>query len=90
MSTIQQKQPFWKRYVKSFDGQKYSVMGERNILMMKDLMAKSCNLYQKDLMAHYGCVNAIEFSPCGDFLASGNSNKLAKYMINYFIYDIII
>lgn len=29
------------------------------------------NLYQKDLVAHYGCVNAIEFSDEGDLLFSG-------------------
>lgn len=29
------------------------------------------NLYKKDLVGHYGCVNAIEFSHGGQFLASG-------------------
>lgn len=29
------------------------------------------NLYRKDLLAHYGCVNAIEFSENGEFLISG-------------------
>ena len=31
----------------------------------------SKNLYQKNLYAHYGCVNAIEFSAEGDLLVSG-------------------
>lgn len=31
----------------------------------------SKNLYSKDLYAHYGCVNAIEFSNEGDLLVSG-------------------
>lgn len=31
----------------------------------------SRNLYRKDLYAHYGCVNAIEFSKEGDLLVSG-------------------
>lgn len=31
----------------------------------------SRNLYRKDLYAHYGCVNAIEFSHEGDLLVSG-------------------
>lgn len=29
------------------------------------------NLYKTDLRAHYGCVNAIEFSNGGKYLASG-------------------
>lgn len=29
------------------------------------------NLYQRNLSAHYGCVNALEFSPGGEYLASG-------------------
>ncbi|MPC76484.1 DDB1- and CUL4-associated factor 5 [Portunus trituberculatus] len=33
----------------------------------------SKNLYSKDLYAHYGCVNAIEFSNEGDLLVSGKN-----------------
>ncbi|XP_043863456.1 DDB1- and CUL4-associated factor 5 [Drosophila mojavensis] len=33
------------------------------------------NLYQRNLMAHYGCVNALEFSPGGEYLASGGDDK---------------
>lgn len=29
------------------------------------------NLYKKDLVSHYGCVNAIEFSQEGELLVSG-------------------
>lgn len=29
------------------------------------------NLYKKDLISHFGCVNAIEFSREGDLLVSG-------------------
>lgn len=29
------------------------------------------NLYKKDLVSHYGCVNAIEFSAEGELLVSG-------------------
>lgn len=33
---------------------------------------ESCkNLYRKDLYAHFGCVNAIEFSDNGKWLVSG-------------------
>jgi len=33
------------------------------------------NLYRKDLLSHYGCVNAIEFSNQGDLLVSGESPR---------------
>lgn len=32
------------------------------------------NLYKTDLRGHFGCVNAIEFSHGGKFLASGKEN----------------
>ncbi|KAF8770636.1 DDB1- and CUL4-associated factor 5 like protein [Argiope bruennichi] len=32
-------------------------------------------LYSKDLFAHYGCVNAIEFSNNGEWLVSGGDDK---------------
>lgn len=45
--------------------------------IFKERLAKARNLYRKDLLAHYGCVNAIEFSAEGDLLVSG------KFYINY-------
>lgn len=35
---------------------------------------KSTELFKKDLYAHYGCVNAIEFSRDGKLMVSGNIN----------------
>ncbi|XP_071545634.1 uncharacterized protein [Panulirus ornatus] len=35
----------------------------------------SKNLYRKNLYAHYGCVNAIEFSREGDLLVSGGDDR---------------
>ncbi|XP_068222264.1 DDB1- and CUL4-associated factor 5 isoform X2 [Palaemon carinicauda] len=35
----------------------------------------SRDLYHKDLYAHYGCVNAIEFSASGDLLVSGGDDR---------------
>ncbi|KAK7079703.1 DDB1- and CUL4-associated factor 5 [Halocaridina rubra] len=35
----------------------------------------SRNLYRKDLYAHYGCVNAIEFSNEGNLLVSGGDDR---------------
>lgn len=29
------------------------------------------SLYKKDLLAHYGCVNAVEFADNGQFFVSG-------------------
>lgn len=40
-------------------------------------MANARNLFRKDLLSHYGCVNAIEFSNEGELLISGNSNNCA-------------
>ncbi|GLH03745.1 Retinoblastoma-binding protein 5 homolog [Gryllus bimaculatus] len=33
------------------------------------------SLFRKDLLAHYGCVNAIEFSHRGDLLVSGGDDR---------------
>nr|XP_034174648.1 DDB1- and CUL4-associated factor 5 isoform X2 [Osmia lignaria] len=33
------------------------------------------NLFKKDLLSHYGCVNAIEFSNQGDLLVSGGDDR---------------
>ncbi|XP_076233654.1 uncharacterized protein LOC143178735 isoform X2 [Calliopsis andreniformis] len=33
------------------------------------------NLFRKDLLSHYGCINAIEFSNQGDLLVSGGDDK---------------
>ncbi|XP_018304933.1 DDB1- and CUL4-associated factor 5, partial [Mycetomoellerius zeteki] len=37
--------------------------------------ANAENLYRKDLLSHYGCVNAIEFSNQGDLLVSGGDDR---------------
>lgn len=37
--------------------------------------SSASNLYRKDLYAHFGCVNAIEFSADGDWLVSGGDDK---------------
>lgn len=45
------------------------------IFIKNELFAKrlECarNLFRKDLLSHYGCVNAIEFSNEGELLISG-------------------
>lgn len=33
------------------------------------------SLYHRDCVAHYGCVNAVEFSPSGKFLVSGGDDR---------------
>lgn len=39
--------------------------------LTKQLFDTAKDLYKKDLTAHYGCVNAIEFSSDGNLLFSG-------------------
>lgn len=39
--------------------------------LFRERLANARNLYKKDLFAHYGCVNAIEFSNDGELLISG-------------------
>lgn len=43
--------------------------------LFRERLRLAKNLYKFDLIAHYGCVNAIEFSNGGDFLASGGDDK---------------
>ena len=45
--------------------------GLSSTVFMSRRLDHSKNLYHKDLYAHYGCVNAIEFSTEGDLLVSG-------------------
>lgn len=39
--------------------------------LFKERLRIAKNLYKKDLVSHFGCVNAIEFSREGEFLVSG-------------------
>lgn len=40
--------------------------------IISDLLNRKTEIfYRKDLVAHYGCVNAVEFSNNGQFLVSG-------------------
>lgn len=42
--------------------------------LFQERLAIAKNLYRTDLLAHYGCVNAIEFSNDGNLLVSGNKS----------------
>jgi len=44
--------------------------------IFRERLSAAENLYQRNLTGHYGCVNALEFSPGGQFLASGERNNL--------------
>lgn len=46
-----------------------------NKQLLRERLYSARNLYRKDLLAHYGCVNAIEFSNKGELLASGEIVK---------------
>lgn len=48
------------------------------------------NLYRKDLFAHFGCVNAIEFSNEGCWLISGEYIVSFKFEHKGFKYIIIL
>lgn len=48
--------------------------------LFKNRLSIGKNLFKRDLISHYGCVNAIEFSKEGNFLISGKSRSR---MINY-------
>jgi hypothetical protein len=49
--------------------------------LLRERLYSARNLYRKDLLAHYGCVNAIEFSNKGELLASGENVKCNIYVI---------
>ena len=40
-----------------------------------DLKFKSKKWFSRNLKAHFGCVNALAFSPNGQFLASGGDDR---------------
>ena len=39
------------------------------------LHSDTVTLYLQDLLAHYGCVNALEFSQDGDLMVSGGDDR---------------
>lgn len=43
--------------------------------LFKERLNRAKNLYRKDLLGHYGCVNAIEFSDEGELLISGGDDR---------------
>lgn len=48
------------------------------------------NLYRRDLVCHFGCVNAIEFSSNGELLVSGNICTLKMFLLLAFVIQLII
>lgn len=47
------------------------VAGHLPAAIFRQRLGAAENLYQRNLTGHYGCVNALEFSQGGQFLASG-------------------
>lgn len=47
------------------------VAGHLPSAIFRERLSAAQNLYQRNLTGHYGCVNALEFSSGGQFLASG-------------------
>ena len=44
-------------------------------VFIREKWRKDKSLYKKDLLAHFGCVNAVEFSDDGDLMVSGGDDK---------------
>ena len=42
---------------------------------LRNRMSATADLHRKDLFAHWGCVNAVEFSSDGSTMASGGDDK---------------
>jgi hypothetical protein len=52
--------------------------------LFKERLSVAKNLYKKDLVSHFGCVNAIEFSNTGSHLISGKFNFHCLFLfLNY-------
>ncbi|XP_022210978.2 DDB1- and CUL4-associated factor 5 isoform X2 [Drosophila obscura] len=51
------------------------VAGQLSAGIFRQRLSAAENLYQRNLTGHYGCVNALEFSNGGQFLASGGDDK---------------
>ncbi|XP_017099827.2 DDB1- and CUL4-associated factor 5 isoform X1 [Drosophila bipectinata] len=51
------------------------VAGHLPSAIFRQRLSTAENLYQRNLTGHYGCVNALEFSEGGQFLASGGDDK---------------
>ena len=53
-------------------------LGSRQIveeMWIRDKWRHDSHLHRQDLLAHYGCVNAVEFSHDGDLMVSGGDDK---------------
>ncbi|RZF44998.1 hypothetical protein LSTR_LSTR001959 [Laodelphax striatellus] len=46
-----------------------------NAKIVNDRLRDAQNLYNKDLVSHYGCVNAVEFLNGGQYLVSGGDDQ---------------
>lgn len=47
--------------------------------LMRERFRMAKSLYRRDLKAHYGCVNAIEFSNDGLFIVSGKCCIIIRF-----------
>jgi len=56
-----------------------------NKKLLRERLYSARNLYRKDLRAHYGCVNAIEFSNKGELLVSGENVRRTMHVIIAYI-----
>ena len=49
-------------------------------LLLRERLEKGEVVYKKDLVNHYGCVNAVEFSVDGDLLISGGDDRRVQFL----------
>lgn len=49
----------------------YGLLPNLKTQLFENRLNAAKNLYRRDLMCHFGCVNAIEFSSNGELLVSG-------------------
>lgn len=67
MAKMKDANPLWHIYRRQIGD---NIVNFRQNLYRERLRCAK-NLYKKDLLSHYGCVNAIEFSHDGNLLVSG-------------------
>ncbi|XP_059053238.1 uncharacterized protein LOC131847638 isoform X2 [Achroia grisella] len=53
----------------------YGILPDFRSHLFKNRLNAAKNLYRRDLVCHFGCVNAIEFSNNGELLVSGGDDR---------------
>lgn len=51
----------------------YGLLPDIKSQLFSNRLSAAKNLYRRDLVCHFGCVNAVEFSSNGELLVSGEA-----------------